>query len=149
MLPTYVVISVGLSFEKRDVGRDMDWRDLERFTFGDSPAMADKLAELVLNGTKRATCWIASERETTSVGERMVMCDGSGRPRAVLETVELALCRFDDVDAAFAYDEGEGDRSLSYWQQAHREFFGRVDLFAPFSICCSGAERFRLVEMIA
>jgi uncharacterized protein YhfF len=25
----------------------------------------------------------------------------------------------------FAYDEGEGDRSLAYWREAHRTFFGR------------------------
>jgi len=125
----------------------MDWQDLERFTFGDSPGIADELVELVLNGTKRATCWVASEGETTSVGERMVMCDGSGRPRAVLETVELTLCRFDDVDAAFAHDEGEGDRSLSYWQQAHREFFSRMGVFAPDMLLW--CERFRVVEVIA
>jgi len=125
----------------------MDWRDLERFAFGDSPAMADELADLVLKGVKRATCWVAGPEETTSVGERMVMCDGAGRPRAVLETVELALRRFDDVDAAFAHDEGEGDRSLAYWQQAHREFFSRTGVFAPDMLLW--CERFRVVEVIA
>ena len=35
---------------------DTDWRSLERFAFGDSPQLADELAELVLAGKKRATC---------------------------------------------------------------------------------------------
>jgi uncharacterized protein YhfF len=37
----------------------MSWRDLETFSFGDSPALADELAALVLAGRKRATCWAA------------------------------------------------------------------------------------------
>jgi uncharacterized protein YhfF len=38
-----------------------------------------------------------------------------------LETVEVARRPFGDVDADFAYEEGEGDRSLSYWREAHTE----------------------------
>jgi uncharacterized protein YhfF len=34
-----------------------DWRTLESFSFGDSPAMADELGALVVAGTKTATCW--------------------------------------------------------------------------------------------
>ena len=34
-----------------------DWRSLESFTFGDSPAMADRLLGFVLEGAKTATCW--------------------------------------------------------------------------------------------
>jgi len=49
----------------------------------------------------------------TRVGKRMVMLDGSGVPRAVLETVELVQKRFDEIDETFAYDEGEGDRTLA------------------------------------
>jgi len=35
---------------------DVDWRSLEQFSFGDSPELADQLAELVLACRKRATC---------------------------------------------------------------------------------------------
>jgi uncharacterized protein YhfF len=94
----------------------MGWRDLETFSFGDSPALADEPAALVLAGRKRATCWAASEGMLSEVGKRMVMLDGSGRPRAVLETLEITRHRFDQVDAAFAYDEGEGDRTLAFWR---------------------------------
>jgi uncharacterized protein YhfF len=30
-----------------------------------------------------------------------------------------------EVDAAFAWDEGEGDRTLTDWLAAHRRFFKR------------------------
>ena len=32
---------------------------------------------------------------------------------------------FDEVPEQFAYDEGEGDRSLAYWREAHRNYFSR------------------------
>ena len=93
---------------------NMNWRALDRFSFGDSPTLGDELAELVLAGRKRATCWAVSDGPITSVGKRMVMLDGAGIPRAVLETVELVQRRFSEIDEAFAFDEGEGDRTLTY-----------------------------------
>jgi uncharacterized protein YhfF len=77
----------------------------------------------------------------------MVMRDGSGRPRAIIETVELTQRRFNDVDEAFAFDEGEGDRTLAYWRRAHRNYFGRRGQFAPDMLLY--CERFRLVGRIA
>lgn len=62
---------------------------LESFSFGDNPALADELAALVLAGIKTATCWAASDGALTRVGKRMVVVSGSGRPLAVIETVEL------------------------------------------------------------
>jgi uncharacterized protein YhfF len=38
-----------------------DWRQLESFSFGDSPVLADELAALVLAGTKTVTCSAASD----------------------------------------------------------------------------------------
>ena len=125
---------------------DTDWRSLERFSFGDSPELADELAELVLAGKKRATCWAANEGPKTHVGQRWVVRDGSGVPVAVIETIELAQRCFDEVDAAFAFEEGEGDRTLASWGRAHRNYFGRQGTFAPDMLLY--CERFRLVGRI-
>jgi uncharacterized protein YhfF len=103
--------------------------ELESFSFGDSPELANELLELVLAGKKTATCWAASEGDKgVAIGKRWIVKDGQGRPSAILETFELARRRFGDVVAAFAHDEGEGDRSLEYWRQAHRVFHlaGRI-----------------------
>ena len=124
----------------------MDWRDLETFSFGDSPELANELAELVIAGRKRATCWAAADGLLTEVGKRMVMLDGAARPRAVLETVELTMRRFDEVDAAFAYDEGEDDRTLASWRAAHCRYFGRKGQFAEDMLLW--CERFRVLEHI-
>lgn len=123
------------------------WRSLESFAFGDSPEMADELLSLVLRGVKTATCWAASHGlKGSERGSRYVVLDGAGKPRAVIESVELTQHRFTDVDAAFAADEGEGDLSHAHWAVAHREFFLREGTYAPdMMLWC---ERFRVVEVI-
>jgi uncharacterized protein YhfF len=125
----------------------MDWQNLETFSFGDGPELADSLLELVLSGKKRATCWAESQGLLSAeVGKSMVVLDGQGIPKAILRTVELTKRRFDEVDEAFAYDEGEGDRSLQYWREAHTRYFSRLGRYAPdMMLWC---ERFELVELI-
>ena len=123
-----------------------DWASLETFSFGDNPTLAAELSQLVLGGIKTASCWPISEGEKTYIGKRMVMLDGHGVPAAVLETIELSRRRFDEVDASFAFDEGEGDRSLGYWREAHRRYFTRRGEFSPdMELWC---ERFRLVARL-
>jgi len=133
-------------FANMSMPNNMNWRALDRFSFGDSPTLGDELAELVLAGRKRATCWAVSDGPITSVGKRMVMLDGAGIPRAVLETVELIQRRFSEIDEAFAFDEGEGDRTLIYWRTAHQRYFERQGTFCPDMVLF--CERFRLVERI-
>jgi uncharacterized protein YhfF len=121
--------------------------ELESFGFGDSPELMDEMLALVLAGKKTATCWAASEGDKgAAVGKRWIAKDGQERPRAVLETVELARRRFGEVDAAFAYDEGEDGRTLADWRKAHSAYFSRRGEFSPhMELYC---ERFRLVEVL-
>lgn len=123
-----------------------DWRSLESSTFGDSPEMADHLLDCVINGTKRATCWSVADGQQTEIGKLMVTLDGSGRPRAVIRTVELEQRRFCDVDLRFAIDEGEGDETIEQWRDGHRRYFERNGGFDPeMMLWC---ERFELVEVL-
>ena len=123
------------------------YQGLRSFAFGDGPELADELLELVLAGVKTATCSTEDEPNTSTPGERWIVLDGGGHPRCVIETTEVSYRRFGDVDAAFARDEGEGDRSLAYWRQAHRKYFGRLGKFSEdMMLMC---ERFRLVEIFA
>jgi uncharacterized protein YhfF len=125
------------------------YADAVTFAFGDSPVMADELLALVLAGIKTATCGALRDYATDgeampAVGRRDVVLDGRGRRAAVIETTEVVVRRFDEVDAAFARDEGEGDRTLAYWRAGHRAYFERNGGFAPdMELVC---ERFRLME---
>ena len=123
------------------------YRALRSFAFGDSPGLADKLLDLVIKGVKTATCSTEDEPNTSSPGERWIVHDGRGTPRCVIETTEISYRRFGEVDAAFAHDEGEGDRSLGNWRDAHRNYFGRLGRFSEdMMLMC---ERFHLVEVFA
>jgi uncharacterized protein YhfF len=123
------------------------YRSLRSFAFGDSPALADELLELVLKGIKTATCSTEDEPNTSTPGERWIVLDGRGTPRCVIESTEVTYRRFGEVDAAFAHDEGEGDRSLAYWREAHLRYFTRLGKFREdMMLMC---ERFRLVEVFA
>jgi uncharacterized protein YhfF len=121
------------------------YQGLRSFAFGDGPVLADELLALVLKGVKTATCSTEDEPNISTPGERWIVLDGRGLPRCVIETTEISYRRYGEVDAAFAHDEGEGDRSLAYWRQAHRSYFGRQGKFSEeMMLMC---ERFRLVEI--
>jgi uncharacterized protein YhfF len=121
------------------------YQGLRSFAFGDGPELADELLHLVIKGVKTATCSTEDEPNTSTAGEQWIVLDGRGEPRCVIETIEVTYRRFPEVDAAFAYEEGEGDRSLAYWRQAHRNYFGRLGRFSEdMMLMC---ERFRLVEV--
>ncbi|MEZ4860508.1 MAG: ASCH domain-containing protein [Caldilineaceae bacterium] len=99
--------------------------------YGDSPALADELGQLIYAGIKTATCSALWEYEhdgepLPSVGMLDIVLDGQGRPLCITETTEVTVRPYNEVDAAFAYAEGEGDRTLAYWRQAHWRFFART-----------------------
>ena len=99
--------------------------------WGDGPDMADDLGALIAAGTKTATCsalaeWEHDGDDLPEAGMLTVVLNGSDEPLCIVETTEVNILPFDQVPADFAYDEGEGDRSLDYWRQAHQHFFERT-----------------------
>ena len=101
------------------------------FSFGDSPALADELAALVVAGRKQATASLPIQFEADgaafpAAGDVSIVTRGDGTPVAIIETTDVCMVPFGAVDAAFAHAEGEGDRSLTSWRAAHKAFFGRV-----------------------
>lgn len=102
----------------------------EAWGFGDSPQMADELGQLVVSGKKWATCSLLLEytHEGESLpepGQLSIILDGRGEPLCIIETTSVKIQAYNKVDADFAYEEGEGDRSLRYWREAHHRFFTR------------------------
>jgi len=55
-----------------------------------------------------------------------IAMDGRGEPLCIVETVEVTIRKYNEVDSDFARDEGEGDLSLTDWREAHRNYFSRV-----------------------
>ena len=99
--------------------------------FGDHAALADELLGLVLAGTNRATAGLvvdfAHQREPLPrIGGHWVVCDSAGIPRCVLRSMDLRLGPLASVDDAFAWDEGEGDRTRAGWLAGHLAYFTRT-----------------------
>lgn len=102
----------------------------EAWHFCDSEVDANELGDLVRRGIKTATCslsWVyeAEGEAIPQVGDLSIITDWDGDPLCIIETTEVALRPYNQVDARFAYDEGEGDRSLAYWREVHWRFFSR------------------------
>lgn len=99
--------------------------------FGDHGQLADELAQLVLAGTKTATCsalweWQAEGSALPEVGLKTIVLDSNPQPLCIIETIEVTIRAFNKVDAQFVYDEGEDDRSLESWSKEHWKYFSRV-----------------------
>ena len=66
----------------------------------------------------------------------------------MVETTEITVRRYKDVDARFASDEGEGDRSLNYWRKEHWNFFTREGAREGYEVSFDmlfECERFRVL----
>jgi uncharacterized protein YhfF len=101
------------------------------FAFGATPAEADELLALVLEGTKTATAgalWdYEHEGETLPrAGDLEILLDGAQRPRGLVEVTQVEVVAFDEVSPEHARLEGEGDLSLAYWRDVHERFFAEV-----------------------
>ena len=121
--------------------------------WGDSPAMADELGALIVQGSKTATCsafweWEAEGNPIPQAGLITSALDGRGEPLCIVEAVEVTVRKYNEVEADFAREEGEGDLSLNYWREAHKNYFSRVlkkidrEFSEDMPLVC---ERFRVI----
>jgi uncharacterized protein YhfF len=102
----------------------------EAFHFDDNEPSANALAALVLSGQKRATAGLLWTNERThkplpEVGSLSVVTDWQGAPLCIIESTHIEVVPFDSVSDSFAALEGEGDKTLRFWREAHWRFFSR------------------------
>jgi uncharacterized protein YhfF len=95
---------------------------------GHSRALADQLAELIVEGIKRAHATLEHDFKVDNdglpqPGDHLVVLDGRGRPRAIVRNTHVERRHFDEIDDAFAFEAGEGDLTLRWWLTAHRQDF--------------------------
>ena len=125
----------------------------QHWFFGNAGEMAHELATLVISGRKTATASLKRANDLKPenapiMDGHSVVTDFDGNPICVIQTTEIRHLPFDEVDPQFAFDEGEGDRTLEYWRERHLRYFTReaAELGVEFNeksiICC---ERFRLL----
>lgn len=132
---------------------DKNAKYYEAFKFCGGGKVADELANLVLEGKKTATTssLIAYETENAplpEIGAYSIVQFDNDEAACIIQTTNITLKPFDEVDEEFAAKEGEGDLSLAYWKKVHRPFLG-MDYEAinkPFDEkCICVLEEFRLI----
>ena len=89
---------------------------------------ANKLANLVLNGVKKATAaslWVEKhdQGEIPKVGDYSIITDWDGVAKCIIQTTRLDVVPYNQVTEDFAKIEGEGDRSLEYWREVHEIYY--------------------------
>lgn len=100
------------------------------FHFDDNEPTANALGALVLAGQKRATASLLWTNQVTNeplpaIGALSVVTDWHGTPLCVIESTHVEIVPFDRVTEGFAAIEGEGDKTLRYWRDAHWRYFSR------------------------
>lgn len=95
--------------------------------------IAQELLELFLNGLKWAGSSIKKayfdptvtdlKEPLPKVGDVWLIQDLDQVVRVIARTVEVEEFAFADVSERLAQAEGEGDKTIAYWKDAHRDFF--------------------------
>ncbi|HSN21720.1 MAG TPA: ASCH domain-containing protein [Usitatibacter sp.] len=87
-----------------------------------------------------------------SVGDLEIVVSYLDVPCLITRITAVEIVPFNQVSAAFAACEGEGDGSLSHWRCAHWEYFsrecrriGRLPSDTMLVVCCS----FEVLDVVA
>lgn len=89
---------------------------------------ATELAKLVIQGKKTATTsayalYAVDDEPLPKEGEMSIVLNDNNEPMCIIKTTHVFITPYKDVTAQHAYLEGEGDRTLKYWKQAHERYF--------------------------
>jgi uncharacterized protein YhfF len=106
--------------------------------FCDTEKDADICAALVVGGQKRATApslWGLAHRgePVPVVGGLDLVTTWNGEACAIIRTTRVEIHPFVEVSAEHAIAEGEGDRSLAWWRNAHRAYYERELAGTPYT----------------
>lgn len=102
----------------------------ESYYFCDNKKDANECAKLVVEGTKRATTssmwWYeTNQHPIAKVGDLAIITDWKGIAMAIIEIIKIDHTPFNKITAKYAKIEGEGDKSLAYWNRVHWSYYSR------------------------
>lgn len=102
----------------------------QHWYFGNSEKMSKQLCELVLTGKKTATAslqWVYENKpeDLPIQNGYSIITDFQGKPKCIIQTINIDIVAFNKVSEEFASKEGEGDLSLKYWRDVHWAYFSK------------------------
>lgn len=127
----------------------MNSKEIRKWGFGSNETLANKLKQLVLDGTKTATTGLYKpNKEISKVGDIAEIVDSDNKSFCVIAYTHIEVKPFLDVSYMFAIKEGEGDRSIEEWRVKHKDFFIREypDDFTEESLVI--CEEFKVIKIL-
>jgi uncharacterized protein YhfF len=103
----------------------------DTWSFGDTQQDAEVCAQLVKAGIKTATSGLIWEMEKDGEklpepGDIAIVTGRDGVPICIIEVTECIVKPFNQVDGQFAFDYGEGERTLKGWRKDSWDYFSAV-----------------------
>lgn len=101
----------------------------ESWYFHDNEKDANRLAELVVNGKKKASSGLYSwykeaNADLPSIGTKHIITDFDGKAKAIIEVQKVDTIPFNQVAKEYAkLDMGIEFEPLEKWKKAHWDFF--------------------------
>lgn len=105
------------------------------YYFCDNEYDANICANLVLTGDKCATApslwWFEKQKEPLpKIGDLEIVTNWNGDAMGIVRLTNIVHRPYKEIDANFAFAEGEGDKSLAYWKRVHKAYYTRE--MAPY-----------------
>lgn len=88
----------------------------------------EDLINLVLLGKKIATTSLFKGK-IEPIGEKSLILHDDDSPACMIMIKKVIITKFKDITEEEAALEGEGDLSLSYWKEVHRNLFSNFTNF--------------------
>lgn len=106
-------------------------KTLPYWYFCDNQPDADECARLVLSGEKTATApslWelTLNNEPHPTVGDLAIITNWQGVAQCIIQTTKVEQLTFAQITPLHALAEGEGDKSLVYWQKVHWDYYQRI-----------------------
>ena len=102
-------------------------RKYEVWSFGYGNYQANYLLSLVRqnikSGTSSALELYEENEKVPEQNDISIITYGDGLPGCIIETVEIKIKKFDEINEYEALLEGEGNFSLEMWRNVHQNFF--------------------------
>ena len=106
-----------------------DYEMPESWYFHNNEKDANQLAELVVNGKKKAASGLylwyeEAKADLPKVGTKHIITDFSGKAKAIIEIKQVDTIPFNQIAKAYAaLDMGTEIEPLNKWKKAHWDFF--------------------------
>ena len=78
-----------------------------------------------------------------NIGDISIILDSAGNAQAIIENIKVSIVPFNKIDATFAHNEGEGNKTLASWRKIHKAFW--KDIKPDTLLEC---EEFRLLYQV-